>query len=105
MRRRLAAQLPKSPYLVLSPQMDSELRLFQTSPGNAYHLTVTGHCTLTDNPRSVVLKADRTARSVIRPMGGRRVKSCDKLTVLFDLAFAPFKSFTVVGDFDIARLP
>jgi len=36
----------------------------------------------------------------------RRVwRCCDELTVLFDLAFVTFKSFAVVGDFDIARLP
>jgi len=33
------------------------------------------------------------------------VISCDELTVIFDLAFVPFKSFAVVSDFDIARLP
>ena len=29
---------------------------------------------------------------------------CDELTVLFDLAFVAFKSFTVIGDFDIAHI-
>jgi len=28
---------------------------------------------------------------------------CDELTVLFDLAFVTFKSFAIVGDFDIAH--
>jgi len=32
------------------------------------------------------------------------LKSCDELTVLFDLAFVAFKSFAVVGDFDIAHI-
>ena len=42
----------------------------------------------------------------VRPEGDSRWvdvwRCCDGLTVLFDLAFVPFKSFTVVGDFDIA---
>jgi len=31
------------------------------------------------------------------------LKSCDELTVLFNLALVAFKSFVVVGDFDIAH--
>jgi len=48
--------------------------------------------------------------SVIRNQSTRHtvnsshLKSCDELTVLFDLEFVASKSFTVIGDFDIAHI-
>jgi len=49
--------------------------------------------TVNSSRRKIVWRVDR-----------RVSRCCDELTVLFDLAFIPFKSFAVVGDFDIARL-
>ena len=49
--------------------------------------------TVNSSHRKIVWRVDR-----------RVWRCCDEFTVLFDLAFVPFKSFAVVSDFDIARL-
>ena len=58
-----------------------------------HHLYRTYHTTDVSGTSQLVTRSAR-----------HTVKSCDELTVLFDLASVAFKSIAVVGDSDIAHI-
>jgi len=70
----------------------------------AYHRK-THHITANQSGTSQLVT--RSTRHTVKSFDELTVVSdgtCDELTVLPDLAFVAFKSFAVIGDFDIAHI-
>jgi len=56
-------------------------------------------------PRVVQLLGEKTGIEAFACARHFTTSTSDELTVIFDLAFVPLKSFAIVSDFAIARLP